>query len=291
MTNQTDTTSKASANLATSQSGQENVHSLQSRGYFVGERDAKFKPEFSGRFMVRDTQDEDGFCIVGDDLNALVHEALESLEIVPLQGHGNVVKHSDQVVQADLLGRNQAAIAEKAFEAYNFGEGVTVTSASGWEYYAAGHERSREVYVEHAIDDGKENSTIRLGFTVRFDPQTGALAEAYALDHKGQIWGSLPQGNAQEGEVDADADADEVIVKLADGCTLRSGVYDPGAPGALTAGEYVRLCDPDGEEIHYWDKEEWSVDPALVMGAIMTAASGHRIQRFVENDDLRSAGM
>lgn len=181
MTNQTDTTSQASAKLAASQSGQENVRSLQTRGYFAGERDAKFKQGFSGRFMVRDTQDEDGFCIVGDDLNALVHEALEYLEIVHLQEHGN-----DQV-----------------------------------------------------------------------------------------------------GEVDAD----EVIVKLADGCTLRSGVYDPSARGALTAGEYVRLCDPDGEEIHYWDKEEWSVDPALVMGAIMVAASGHRIQRFVESDELRRAGM
>jgi hypothetical protein len=33
---------------------------------------------------------------------------------------------------------------------------------------------------------------------VRFDPQTGALAEAYASDYTGQIWGSLPQGNVKE---------------------------------------------------------------------------------------------
>jgi len=123
--------------------------------------------------------------------------ALEIGKIDYLQ-QGNVSNHSDQAAQAELLGRNQAAIAERAFEAYNFGEGVAVTGASGWEYYAAGHERSRAVYVEVAIDDGKENSTTQLGFTVRFDPQTGALAEAYASDYTGQIWGSLPQGNVKE---------------------------------------------------------------------------------------------
>lgn len=74
-------------------------------------------------------------------------------------------------------------------------------------------------------------------------------------------------------------DDEEVVVKLADGCTLRSGVYDPYKEGALTSGEYVRLCDPDGEEVLYWDQEEWANDPALVMGAIMNAAAGLRVQR------------
>ena len=35
-------------------------------------------------------------------------------------------------------------------------------------------------------------SSTRLGFTVRFDSQTGVLAEAYALDQKGQEWGQMP---------------------------------------------------------------------------------------------------
>lgn len=80
---------------------------------------------------------------------------------------------------------------------------------------------------------------------------------------------------------------EEVVVKLADGCTLRSGVYDPHIEGALTSGEYVRLCDPDGEEILYWDQEEWANDPALVMGAIMNAAAGLRVHHV----DSPSPGM
>lgn len=69
----------------------------------------------------------------------------------------------------------------------------------------------------------------------------------------------------------------EVVVRLADGCTLRSGVYEPSAKGALTSGEYVRLCATDGTEIAYWDQEEWRTDPALVMGAIINSAAGLRI--------------
>lgn len=67
------------------------VQLLQSYGYFAGARDPKVKPEFSGRFMVRDTEDDaDGFCIVGDDLGALVREALGCLEIASSTERGNV---------------------------------------------------------------------------------------------------------------------------------------------------------------------------------------------------------
>jgi hypothetical protein len=68
----------------------------------------------------------------------------------------------------------------------------------------------------------------------------------------------------------------EVVVKLADGWTLRSGVYDQNDPEAYTSGEYVRLCDPNDVEYVYWDQEEWRNDPALVMGAIINSASGFR---------------
>lgn len=65
------------------------VQLLQSYGYFAGARDPKVKPDFSGRFMVRDTEDNaDGFCIVGEDLGALMREALEHLEIAPSQKRG-----------------------------------------------------------------------------------------------------------------------------------------------------------------------------------------------------------
>lgn len=68
----------------------------------------------------------------------------------------------------------------------------------------------------------------------------------------------------------------ESVAALADGWSLRSGVYDQAAPDALTSGEYVRLCRPDGTEYAYWDAEEWTTDPALVMGAIINAAAGLR---------------
>lgn len=64
----------------------------------------------------------------------------------------------------------------------------------------------------------------------------------------------------------------EVVVHLADGWTLRSGVYGPDSP--FTSGDYVRLVTPNGEESLYWDSEEWANDPALVMGAIINSASG-----------------
>lgn len=73
-------------------------------------------------------------------------------------------------------------------------------------------------------------------------------------------------------------DGAETIVYLADGCTLRSGVYEETSD-SLMCGEYVRICEPDGDEVVYWDANEWEEDPVLVMGAIMRAASGTRLQR------------
>ena len=70
----------------------------------------------------------------------------------------------------------------------------------------------------------------------------------------------------------------DTVVKLADGWTLRSGVYEKDAKEALKSGEYVRLCKPDGEEYLFWDQSEWRDDPAIVMGAIMNAAAGFRLE-------------
>lgn len=72
----------------------------------------------------------------------------------------------------------------------------------------------------------------------------------------------------------------EVQVNLADGWSLRTGVYNKDEWG-LTSGEYVWLARPDGSEYAYWDQEEWSADPALVMGAILNAAAG---LRFLDED-------
>lgn len=68
----------------------------------------------------------------------------------------------------------------------------------------------------------------------------------------------------------------EVVVQMADGSTLRSGAYESRC-GGPAAGEYVRLCEVDGDECAYWDSSEWAADPALVMGAIINSASGLRI--------------
>ena len=62
----------------------------------------------------------------------------------------------------------------------------------------------------------------------------------------------------------------EVIIKLEDGCTLRSGSEE------YEAGDYVRLCDQEGNEVEYWDHQEWVDDPIVVMGAIINIMAGVR---------------
>ena len=73
-------------------------------------------------------------------------------------------------------------------------------------------------------------------------------------------------------------DPQEVVLELASGWSLRSGVYNPDDPGAFTCGEYVPLCRPDGSEALYWDQEEWRDDPALVMGAIINSAANAPVE-------------
>lgn len=87
---------------------------------------------------------------------------------------------------------DQGALADIAFAEYEFGEGVMVTDTSGWEYTTPGHERTRMVYVETEREDDGPAPRWVLNFTVRFDPASGALTEAYAMDEKGQIWGAMP---------------------------------------------------------------------------------------------------
>ena len=55
---------------------EQKINELIELGYSVGGRNPKAKPGFEGRFMVADPlDDEDGFCIVGDELSELVDEA------------------------------------------------------------------------------------------------------------------------------------------------------------------------------------------------------------------------
>lgn len=61
---------------------------LERAGFIVGQRDVRLNTDFAGRYMVAESYDEgelptrDGsngpWCIVGDDLDALIAEAYEN---------------------------------------------------------------------------------------------------------------------------------------------------------------------------------------------------------------------
>jgi hypothetical protein len=63
----------------------------------------------------------------------------------------------------------------------------------------------------------------------------------------------------------------ELIVYVAGGNTIRTG------GDKHKAGAYVRICNSEGKEIAYWDKQEWKDDPESVMGAILLCAAGCKI--------------
>ncbi len=65
-------------------------------------------------------------------------------------------------------------------------------------------------------------------------------------------------------------DAEEVVVELANGYSLRSGCHEDGV---IDAGDYVRLCAPNGTERLRWDSDEWQRAPVTVMSAIMVMAA------------------
>lgn len=83
------------------------------------------------------------------------------------------------------------AAADGAYQVYEFGRGVEVEDAGGWERLSHGNEWTRPVFVR--TDEGDDvGSSQRLVFTVRFAPASATLAEAYAIDSKGSIWGAMP---------------------------------------------------------------------------------------------------
>jgi hypothetical protein len=80
---------------------------------------------------------------------------------------------------------------------------------------------------------------------------------------------------------------DEVVVRLANGWTLRSGDWGSGR----VSGDYVRLVDENGVEYLYYDCEEWAEAPQEVIGAIMNAAAGRiRLKVRVPCEDHPSCG-
>jgi hypothetical protein len=90
---------------------------LVAAGYKISERDPKVKPEFPGAFMVTDPRDdEDGFCLVGDDRSELIVDAYASLmHIIGPKAHEKpVAARVDLAIEAygpigDLTATLQAA--------------------------------------------------------------------------------------------------------------------------------------------------------------------------------------
>jgi len=71
---------------------------------------------------------------------------------------------------------------------------------------------------------------------------------------------------------------DEVVVHLANGCSIVSGWCDADDPNARLSGQYLRLEDPGGKEIVYYDHSEWETAPESyeVIGAFVNIAAGFR---------------
>ena len=91
--------------------------------------------------------------------------------------------------------RHQAANA--AFEAYNFGSGVTVEETSGWEYDSPGSEMSRKVF--YAVDEAPDSDSQMAGFTVVFaGSESAVVVEAYAMTPQGCFMGAASPKSAEE---------------------------------------------------------------------------------------------
>lgn len=59
----------------------------------------------------------------------------------------------------------------------------------------------------------------------------------------------------------------ELVIALPSGNTLCCG---PG--GEHQWGGYLRICNPEGQELLYWTMEEWRDNPEGCIGAVFSAA-------------------
>lgn len=87
----------------------------------------------------------------------------------------------------------RSAQADKAFEKYVFGDGVTVQAVNGWS--RSDESMSRAVFVTTDDDESNADST-KLNFTVVFGRGGAQPIDVYAIDRKGSIWGAVhPEGS------------------------------------------------------------------------------------------------
>lgn len=74
-------------------------------------------------------------------------------------------KTAIQQAADEATGKFRESLAEAEFEAYDFGEGITVESYDGWS--RSGNEWTRVVYAKYS-EDHPERETHRIRFYVRF---------------------------------------------------------------------------------------------------------------------------
>lgn len=163
---------------------------------------------------------------------------------------------------------DHGALADKAFAEYEFGEGVMVTDTSGWEYTTPGHERTRKVYVETEREDDGPAPRWTLNFTVRFDPTTGVLSEAFAMDEKGQVWGTMPSPRELPGNVSNYTEHADTSKTLGDLYAIWDRFADVpvSEDGAIEAPFLHFSVGVERETIWRWFESQ---NPRFVVGDVM----------------------
>lgn len=99
---------------------------------------------------------------------------------------GNGEGVTTYVMKALSVARDRAA--EREFERYDFGE-VGVQDMGGWEISSGNTERSRPVYITDDEADDENAPTIKITFTVNFEPLSAKVSEAYAMTPSGNFLG------------------------------------------------------------------------------------------------------
>lgn len=93
------------------------------------------------------------------------------------------------IVSAIPLDDARSDSAEQVWLQYDFGtDGVG--DSEGWDRIIPGEEWTRRVYLEsdeQDVDDDTEAATL----TIRFEKGTARIAEVYAIDERGNLFGSI----------------------------------------------------------------------------------------------------
>lgn len=139
----------------------------------------------------------------GKSLEALAAEIFDDIdaaavERAALDGGTEMDEQTDaaheeiarQLEEAGVLTPLVQAPEDEAYARYDFGDGVRVVGADGWQRCTGSPDVTRFVYV-HYDDDAPEADSHRLTFTVRL--QDGQVESAGALDRKGNEIGYLPE--------------------------------------------------------------------------------------------------